>query len=473
MDKHDPNALRGKRALVMGLGTRQGGVGVARYLVAQGAEVTLTDLRSADDLRPALEELAGLPIRSMLGEHRRDDFERAEVVVRNPGVPADSPWLGLARAAGARIEMEMSLFFRACPAPIVGVTGTKGKTTTSTLCAAILRAGWPETVLAGNMGTSALDALARIAPDTPVVIELSSWQLEGLGEHGLSPHLAVLTNISEDHLNRYRSMADYVEAKRNIARFQRPGDAFVVNRDDPLAWQSRDVGEGRVVPFGRLAGDDATGAFLAGERLIWRDDGREQEICRSDELSLPGAHTAMNALAAAAAAILAGASVAQAREALGHAAPVPHRQEPVGTVDGVLYVNDTAATAPAATIAALETFAERPVVLITGGAGKGADLREMARRVAVARAVVLLDGTATGELAELLSAAGARCVRGPYRSMEEALLAAAGQAEPGDVVLLSPGLASFGLFRDEFHRGDQFRAAVGRLAAAADRGAAR
>ncbi|HEX7101477.1 MAG TPA: Mur ligase family protein, partial [Nitrolancea sp.] len=228
--------LTGKRALVMGIGTRQGGLGVTRYLLDAGADVTVTDLRDVDSLTDTLRQLDGLPVRFVLGEHRREDFERADLVVRNPGVPHDSPWLQIARDAGASIEMEMTLFFRACPAPIIGITGTKGKTTTSTLCAAILENLRDDTVLAGNMGRSSLARLPQITPETPVVIELSSWQLEGLGEHRLSPQIAVFTNLSPDHLNRYASMDDYLDAKLNIARYQQPNDWFVVNKDDATVW---------------------------------------------------------------------------------------------------------------------------------------------------------------------------------------------------------------------------------------------
>lgn len=494
-------AYRGVSALVMGLGTRQGGVGVARYLVNQGAEVTVTDLRPAEELRSALDELAGLPIRYVLGEHRPEDFERAEIVVRNPGVPAESPWLARARAAGARIEMEMTLFFRACPAPIIGITGTKGKTTTSTLCASILRVARPETVLAGNLVVSALDALPRIRPETPVVIELSSFQLEALGEQGMSPHIAGLTNISQDHLNRYPSFNDYIEAKRNIARHQRPGDWFVVNRDDPIAWAARGVGAGTVVPFGRIAGRGSAGFissrtvprfpgprapgidelpplprigaadtspsrvdlgfYWRADRLIWRWDDTDVEICRRDELPLPGEHAVYNALAASAAAILGGATPDEARQALTQARPVADRQEHVATIDGVEFVNDTTATAPAAVLAALDTFRGRGIVLLAGGAGKGADLRRMATRVAAeTRAIVLLEGSATPKLRRMLAEAGAKRIVGPLSSMAEAVDAAAELAWPGDVVLLSPGCASFGMFKDEFERGAAFRAAA-------------
>jgi UDP-N-acetylmuramoylalanine--D-glutamate ligase len=459
-DRGGKLSLAGKRAVVMGLGTRQGGAGVARFLVSRGADVTVTDLRGASELRPSLEAIGDLPIRLVLGEHRREDFEQADIVVRNPGVPADSPWLALARASGARIEMEMSLFFRACPAPIAGITGTKGKTTTSTLIASILRQSREDTVLAGNMGMSAVAALEQIREDTPVVIELSSWQLEGLAEHGLSPHIAVLTNISEDHLNRYASMADYVEAKRHIARFQRASDWFVVNRNDPLCWESRKVTAARVVPFGVLP-DDEDGALLADCALIWRRAGMRETLIDVASLPLPGEHAMLNALAASAAALLAGASLDDVRRGLATAAPVPHRQELVAEIDGVRFVNDTTATAPAAALAALDTFAGQPVIVIAGGAGKGASLDAFARRLAgQADAVLLLAGDETPSLQRLLVEQRARRVLGPYDSMGRAVREAAALAEPGSVVLLSPGCASFGLFRDEFHRGEEFRACV-------------
>jgi len=462
MGDRAPLDLRGKAVLVMGLGTRSGGLGVTRWLVEQGAEVTVTDLRTAEQLAPSLRALAGLPVRLVLGEHRCEDFERAEIVVRNPAVPRESPWLALARAAGARIEMEMTLFFRACPAPIVGVTGTKGKTTTATLCAAILRQWRPDTVLAGNLGRSALETLPGIQPDTPVVLELSSWQLEGLDEHGLSPHIAVLTSISPDHLDRYPSFEAYIDAKRAIARHQRPGDWFVVNRDDPVAWACRDAGCGKVVPFGR---DDGVsdGAFWRDDRLIWRWGGEEQDLLRRSDFPLMGEHAVGNALAAAAAALLRGASPVHVAAALREAEPVPHRLEHVARLGTVDFVNDSAATAPAAVLAALATFRERPVVLIGGGAAKGVSLAELAEAVARrVRAVVLLDGTATPDYQAALRAVGSR-VEGPYQSMEEAVRRAAELAEPGAVVLLSPGCASFGLFRDEFHRGESFREAVRQL----------
>src|SRR5919109_272678 len=184
--------LRGKRALVMGLGVHGGGLGVARFLLGQGADVTITDLRGPDLLKPSLDALADLP--------------SADLVIRNPGVPRESPYLQIARLAGAAIEMEMTLFFRLCPGPILGITGTKGKTTTTLLTGAMLRQEHLDTVVAGNLRVSALETLPRITAGTPVVLELSSWQLEGLGEAKLSPQYACYLNLHPDHLDRYGSL---------------------------------------------------------------------------------------------------------------------------------------------------------------------------------------------------------------------------------------------------------------------------
>jgi UDP-N-acetylmuramoylalanine--D-glutamate ligase len=467
-----PLQLAGKRALVMGLGTRQGGVGVTRYLVQQGARVIVTDLGHEESLQMSLDALADLPVTFRLGQHVEEDFDNAELIVRNPGVPVDSPWLERARARNIPIEMEMSLFFRACPAPIIGITGTKGKTTTATICAEILKGYRTDTVLAGNMGTSALDQLSQISDDTPVVIEISSWQLEGLALYEMSPDIAVLTNISEDHLNRYSSMADYIEAKRHITRFQSEQDWFIVNRNDHDCWESRLITSAHIVPFGYLHTEE-NGAGIEHGRLYWQRSGVRSPIIAADEIPLRGDHIVGNALAAASAALLAGARLEHVRQGLSSAKSVPHRQEYVSTIHGVDYINDTTATAPAAAIAALETYTDHPITLIAGGAGKGANLERFAELAArKADQIILLDGEETPRLHDLLRSAGASQIEGPLQSMADAVRLASVSTRAGGVVLLSPGCASFGLFRDEFDRGNQFKAAVRALADQSDGSAA-
>jgi UDP-N-acetylmuramoylalanine--D-glutamate ligase len=218
--------LRGKRVLVMGLGVHGGGLGVARWLLRQGAWVTVTDTASPEALAAPLARLnaaaaeLGASVGYTLGEHRAEDFTSSDLVVVNPAVRPDSPWLALCRQAGAPIETEMTLFFRACPGPILGVTGTKGKTTTSLMLAAMLRAARPDTVAAGNLRVSALEALDQIGAQTPVVLELSSFQLERMGEAGLSPPYSLITNLSADHINWHGSMAAYARAKAQIFAHQ-------------------------------------------------------------------------------------------------------------------------------------------------------------------------------------------------------------------------------------------------------------
>jgi UDP-N-acetylmuramoylalanine--D-glutamate ligase len=334
---------------------------VARYLVRQGAEVTVTDKRPAEELAEPLAELAGLSIRYVLGNHDERDFtpDGADLVVRNPGVPRRAPLLELARAHGIPIEMEMSLFFRACPAPIIGVTGTKGKTTVSKLTGDLLRATYPDVVVAGNMGISALDQLPRLHPDVPVVIELSSWQLESLIEHGLAPRIAVLTMIAEDHLNTYDGFADYAATKRGITRYQRAGDWLVVNRDDTEAWRVAQATAATVFPFGQGdRGDD--GAWQTEQGLVCRWCGREQLWPLPLSPALAGRHGAHNALAALAAATLAEASAQSVAYGLARFRGVRDRMEQVAEIDGVIFINDTTATAPVAAAAALDALADPP-----------------------------------------------------------------------------------------------------------------
>lgn len=472
--------LKGKRVLVMGLGVHGGGLGVARFLLRQGALVTVTDLRRPEELADTLQALAGEPVTYVLGEHRLEDFRRADMVVRNPAVPRESPFLEEARRHGVPIEMEMTLFFALCPAPIVGITGTKGKSTTTALLGEIVRRHDPGAVVAGNIRVSALEALPQIGPRTPVVLELSSWQLEGLGERGMAPQLAVVTNLSPDHLNRYPSWESYVEAKKQIYRAQRADDRLILNAEDAVvrdfrldapsqvSWFGVELqphgrsalraGNGRVLPLGN-------GAALIAEGVVtWVGaDGAAQPICPASDIALPGRHNRANVLAAAAAASLLGLPAAVIAAGIAAFRGLPDRLEVVRVLDGVTYINDTTSTAPAATVAALQAL-EQPVVLIAGGADKALEFGGLAAAAAGVRAILLLEGTATDKLEQALREAGAGPrVVGRFDSLPAAVQRAREIARPGDAVLLSPGCASFGMFRHEFERGEHFRQAVAAL----------
>ena len=468
---------RGTRALLIGLGLHDGGTGVVRFLVRAGAEVTVTDRRNAAALDTAIRSLDGLPVTYRLGGHEGIQVRDYDLVVRNPAVPMDAPLLMEARAAGIPVEMEMTLFLAACPARVIGVTGTKGKTTTALWIGEMLRQWKPEAVVAGNMGISALDALSSITPQTSVVLELSSFQLEATDARGLSPAIAVITNLSPDHLDRYPNFDAYAAAKWAIARHQTTNDTLIVPAWTPdhactdrgMTFLAERVNEARaqVMPFGALppvAGYPPGSWWIEdADTLLWTDGDRSYPLGRGSDLALPGAHNRINACAAAAAAFAYGAPVDAVRAGLRVFRGVPHRYEDLGVIRGVRFINDTAATAPAAAVAALQTTPV-PVILLAGGSDKGLDFSALADAMVGAKAIILFDGRVPTPLAAMLKARGyVGPIIGPVQTMADAVTQAVRLAVPGDTVLLSPGAASFGVFQNEFDRGDQFRAAVERL----------
>ncbi|HET9662500.1 MAG TPA: UDP-N-acetylmuramoyl-L-alanine--D-glutamate ligase [Thermomicrobiales bacterium] len=457
-------SYRGKRVTVMGLGTRAGGLGVARYFVEQGALVTVTDGKSADELAGPIAELHGLPVEFALGGHQDRHFtpEGADLVVRNPAVRRWSPYLALARESGVPIEMEMSIFLQASPVPVIGITGTKGKTSTAAIAGSILTAWRPNTVLAGNMGVSAVAYLSKVEADTPVVLEISNWQLEGMDERSVGPKIAVLTNIHEDHLDTYDGFDDYANTKRSIARHLSSTDTLIVNRDNAEAFRAAAQTRARVASFGaaRPSGD---GFWLEDRFVCWETAGSAGRVELPDRFVYQGVHQRLNASAAIAAALVRGADLNAVREGLERFDGVKDRTELVAQIDGVLFVNDTSATAPAAAIAALDAYPGRNLHVIAGGFDKQLELAPLGQSLAEkATTIILLDGSATPRLMETIRNADGRWL-GPFDSMQEAVEAGAAQASAGDVVILSPGCASFGLFRDEFDRGEKFREAVAKL----------
>jgi UDP-N-acetylmuramoylalanine--D-glutamate ligase len=458
------NDLAGARVLVMGIGRRAGGVGAIRYALDAGAQVRVTDRGDPELFSAVVEEFRDDPVEFVLGRHDDADFRWADVVIRNPDVRRDSPLLQAAEQHGARIEMEMTLFLRACPAPTIGVTGTKGKTTTTMLLHEMLRQRWPTTVVAGNMGRSALGRLGDVEPGVPAALELSSFQLEGIGEHHLAPHVAVITNLHPDHLDRYPSPVEYAAAKANIARAQTADDWVVYPADDPAVAPLVAGSRARPVTFGDEPRPGDRTLFVADDRLRASWDGQPLDLGPTSALRIPGSHNRRNALAAAGAALAVGLDADEIRAGVAAFGGVAHRLEPVATVAGVEYVNDSAATTPEAAAAALAAFAGRPIVAIAGGSDKGLDLEPLAAALRrYATHVVLLGGTATPRLRSELG--DGVPVDGPFDDMRAAVEQAATRAPAGGVVLLSPGCASFGLFVDEFDRGDRFRSAVTQLAA--------
>ncbi len=442
--------LRGKRVLVMGLGLQGSGMASARYAARQGAIVRVTDMKSPEVLAPAVQALSGLPIEFVLGQHRNEDFLWADVVIRNPGVSRSSPYLLLAQEHGARIEMEIALFFMACPGRIIGVTGTRGKTTTASLLYEILRANGLPTVLGGNVaGVETLSLLPQITRQTLVVLELSSWQLEGLAPHAISPSVAVMTNVYPDHLNTYNGMEDYAEAKANIFRHQPANGLAVFNYDNP--WTRRFGEEAPAETW--FASMQLGGSFARGSTHV--------DPFIFTDTPLVGRHNLENILLATTTARLLGVSDSVIAEAVRHFRGVAHRLEEIRERNGVRFINDSSSTTPVAGRVGLEAFAQ-PIVLVAGGNTKHLPLEHWpATIVQRCRDVVLLAGSGTDELlpeiqAEVQRRGVSNPVRGVFSNFTEAMNAAISLTRPGDVLLFSPGFTSFGMFLNEFDRGDQF-----------------
>ena len=416
----------------MGLGVQSGGLGVAAFMRDHGADLVVTDLRSEDQLASSVAALGSAGVRYVLGGHDLDDFRHAEIVVRNPAVRENSPYLRAARDAGAHIEMEFTLFLRWCrQARVIGVTGTRGKTTTATALHAMLVAGREQAVLAGNMRVSALAQLHEIEPGSTVVLELSSAQLEGLAGTGLRTRGAIVTNLMADHLDRYADMQAYAEAKLSLVANQRARD-----------WAVIPAGGGWADWFAARAGGTVLRPDLEDAPPGWL------------KTSLSGRHNHANLALAAAAARQAGVDDEAIERAVRGFGGVPARQELVGTIDGVRAYNDTTATTPEAALAALATIVG-PWVLIAGGSDKRLDFAPLAKRLGATdglRGVVLLPGSGTDRLRPLLEG----CRIEAAADMAEAVDQALAMAQRDDAVLLSPACASFGLFSNEFDRGDQF-----------------
>ncbi len=428
-------SFEGKRVAVAGLGRFGGNIAAAKWLVGEGARVLVTDPASPEALAESVAQLEGLPIDFRLGEHRTEDFTSADVIVASPAIAPSSPYLRAARAAGVPVTTEIRLFVERCPAPIVGVTGTKGKSTTTEMLGRMLRAGG-QTWVGGNIGRSLLADLPAIATSDRVVLELSSFMLDYLGEIRWSPHIALVTLIAADHLDWHGSKDAYLAAKANILRFQRPQDYAVLNAAcaDMVAIASKSGA--------------AVETFPASDAPPF-------------DLSVPGAHNQLNAQAAFAAAKLFGVTFEQAQAAVADFRGLPHRLQLPHEADGVRYYNDSIATIPEAAVAALESFPAGRVIQIVGGSGKKGLPMEALRDAlrARARAVLCIGETGPRLADDVARDPGAPAVH-RCQDLATAVAVARRIAASGDIVLLSTGCASYDQFPNFEARGEAFQRLV-------------
>ncbi|MDF1569951.1 MAG: UDP-N-acetylmuramoyl-L-alanine--D-glutamate ligase [Spirochaetaceae bacterium] len=456
--------FKGRKALVMGLGLHGGGLETARFLIRADADVTCTDLRDENHLKQSIEALRGLDIRFVLGEHRLKDFDEADIIVKNPAVPSDSPWI----AGRDNIETDISLFLKSTDAPILAVTGTKGKSTVVTALHNIVKKHHPGARLGGNITVSPLSFLEQLKPNDPVVLELSSWQLADLRGLGiLRPKVACITNLMCDHQDRYENFEDYEADKLVLLENLGTGDfAVFPNGADGRKWAGNCKAEPVLVADGESAAEgQPTGyrtARLGEDGRGWLDIDGKVECILPETLRVPGKVFRQNMLFASVMARLWGCDAAAIRQAQEEFVGVSYRMEMFLEAGGIQFYDDTAATTPDAAAAAVRAM-NRPVVLIAGGTDKELDFAPFESIASVPKFVVLLEGSATNAIRTILENGNAE-LSGPYKSMENAVEAAVSHAEPGDAVLLSPGAASFGMFRHEFERGDVFKDACRRVA---------
>jgi UDP-N-acetylmuramoylalanine--D-glutamate ligase len=445
--------VKGKRVLVVGMG--KSGVASALFLAAKGARVSVSDTKSEEELHHEIPQLLDRGIGVEAGYHGERTFKEQELIVISPGVPYDVPQLVQARSAGIPVIGEIELAARYLKGYVIAITGSNGKTTTTALTGEIIAAGDKKTLVGGNIGTPAISFVDDATDDTWIVLEVSSFQLETI--QTFHPKIAVVLNVTPDHLDRHRTFDNYAAAKARIFENQAAGDFTVLNADDPTCAAMAAKTKAAVYRFSRQHPVDR-GAFVQDDNIVWTDGAREQEIMPVSEIGLKGAHNVENILAGVCAGMLAGIAPTDIRRAVSNFKAVEHRLEYVTTVRGVAYYNDSKATNVDATIKALESFPGR-IHLILGGKDKGSDYSMLNSLLAARVKRVYTIGAAAPKIESQIKGA-------PFVSsgtIDAAIRQASEVAAAGDIVLLAPACASFDQFMSYEHRGRVFKDLVRQL----------
>jgi len=407
--------FKNKKVTIFGLGVLGGGVGAAEFFARAGAKVTVTDIKKEEELKESVKKLKKYKINFVLGKHRKEDFINTDIVIKGPGIPNNSPYLQIAKANKVKIDTDVGIFFEFCKNPIIGVTGSKGKSTTAAILYEVLKKKYKNTLLGGNIGVSVLSLIPKIKKDSILVLELSSWQLEGLLPHKKSPHIAIITNIFPEHLNRYKNFEDYIEAKKIIFKFQKKDDYLILNENLKEYLSSA---KSKIIYYD---GNPNKVAEIVG--AIYKVKPKDIQKAIKDFKGLQG------------------------------------RLEFLREVDGVMFFNDTCATHPEATIYSLEKlkkeYVDSDIILIAGGQDKNLDFSRFNEIVPQkVKQLILLPG----DIEEKIKVKFIK-----VNGMKEAVKKAKEIATKGDIVLLSPAAASFNLFKNEFDRGEKFKEAVNEI----------
>ncbi len=438
--------FRGKKVTVVGLA--RSGIGAARALNALGALVTVTDKKPIEQLKEQINALGNDRIKIEAGGHPDRVFLEADLIVLSPGVP-NIPQILTARRRGVKVISELELGWLLSDSPFVGITGTNGKSTVTTLTGLMLAKAGKKALVAGNIGNALTEEPRLLKGQDWIVAEISSFQLEDI--ETFRPRVATILNITQDHLDRYHSIDEYGEAKAQIFKNQTKEDFLVLNFDDPLVKAFTKRTAATVVPFSRMLRFNPGMCVIDGQ-LVY--NGRR--ICRAEEIRIKGVHNLENALAAAAMALVAGADKDSVAAALKEFPGLEHRLEFVRERNSVTYINDSKGTNVGAVVKSVEGFTQR-VVLIAGGLDKGSDFSPLYELFQKKVKTLILIGKAADKMAKALASATETVLA---KTLQDAVRLASAKAAPGDVVLLSPACASFDMFRDFEDRGRQFKEAV-------------
>lgn len=431
------NKFKGQRVLIFGLGLNQGGVGSAQFFAKQGAEVKVTDLKSKEALKPSIDQLKSFPhIEYFLDGHRNEDIDWADLIIKNPAIKPGNSYIDYALAHGKQVEQDMGIFLNFVkPQQIIGITGTKGKSTSVSLIYEVLKGSQKDVVLAGNIGTSVLETIPYIKESTLVVLELSSFQLEAFEQYKVSPHWAMITNIYSDHLNYYKTMDEYISAKRIIGKCQTNSDYLFLRKND-LFTNKEDFLK-----------------YLNGKIIYFSKD----DLPKDFHPTLVGEHNLENIAAAYSLTNTFGLDEKNILDVLSQFKGIPFRMELIKVWHGVKIYNDTTATGPDAGMKALQTLPNS--ILIAGGMNKNMPYQEYVKVLEkFAKRVFFLIGDSTDEIRRLMKKK--ELIAGTYDDFEKLLADVKSTVKPGDTILFSPAATSFNLFQNEFDRGRKFNTAV-------------
>jgi len=478
--------LRGKKVVVMGIGLHGGGVSMIKWLVQQGAKVIATDKKTKETLKSSLKKISKLiknkKVKLVVGRHRMDDFRSADLVIKNPAVTWTNMYIKQAKNSGSEVEMDSSLFFKLCPSKkIIGITGTKGKTTTAYIINEILKKAGKQVVLVGAGRLTVMDRLKLINKNTYVVFELSSWRLSALRRHKISPRYAVVTNIYPDHLNYYKTMQGYINDKLAIVKYQKRNNLAVLNYDNQSAREFANNTKAKVSFFSMKDNYSIIqDVYLENNKIKYRTDKDEAIICLVNDLKILGKHNISNIMAGIALALELKIAPKIIKRAVIGFKGIRHRLELISEKNNNVFYNDSAATTPEAAVAGIDAFLNRPeasrIYLIAGGSSKKLDVTLLANKIVNTKdvkKVVLLKGGASDELERFIKQSGgsAKIIQ-VVDNMKEAVNIIMEEINKQtlkrkkinnmeitmkNIILLSPGCASFGLFDNEFDRGNQFR----------------